>query len=140
MDRELMDKAFVQSDKSSDWWRQVGSVLVKDGKVIISGYNKHLPTDFSPYINGDPRNNFDAGIRIDLCTAIHAEAAMIATAAKNGIKLEGSSVYVTTFPCPTCARLLAEAGIKKVLYSKGYSLLDAEDILKDAGAEIVLIQ
>ncbi len=139
-DRELMGKAFAESDKSSDWWRQIGAVVVKDSKVIISGYNKHFPTNFSPYINGDPRNNFDAGIRIDLCTSIHAEASTIAIAAKNGIKLEGCDVYVTTFPCPTCARLLAESGIRKIFYSKGYSLLDAEDILKKAGTEIILVQ
>lgn len=140
IDRELIKNAFVQSERSSDWWRQVGALIVKNNKIIISGYNKHFPTDFSPYINGDPRNNFDAGIRIDLCTAIHAEASIIATAAKNGIKLEGTHIYVTTFPCPTCARLIAEAGIKKVFYSKGYSLLDAEDILKDVGAEIILVK
>lgn len=140
LDRELIAKAFQESEKSGDWWRQIGALVVKDGKIIISGYNKHFPSDFSPYINGDPRNNFDAGIRIDLCTSIHAEASTIATAAKNGIKLAGCDIYVTTFPCPTCARLLAESGIRKVYYSKGYSLLDAEDILKGAGAEIILVQ
>ncbi len=140
IDKEFIKNAFAQSDRSSDWWRQVGALIVKDNKIIISGYNKHFPSDFSPYINGDPRNNFDAGIRIDLCTAIHAEASIIANAAKNGIKLEDSYIFVTTFPCPTCARLIAEAGIKKVFYSKGYSLLDAEDILKDAGAEIILVK
>ena len=140
MDVEIMSKAFIESEKSSDWWRQVGAVIVKDGKIIISGYNKHLPTNFSPYINGDPRNNFDAGIRIDLCTSIHAEAASIAVAAKKGISLDGCSIYITTFPCPTCARLLSESGIKKVFYSKGYSLLDAEDIFKQYGAELILVK
>jgi len=140
LDRNLIGKAFSESEKSSDWWRQIGAVIVKEGKVIITGYNKHLPTDFSPYINGDPRNNFDAGIRFDLCTSIHAEAAAIAVAARDGISLKGCFIYQTTFPCPTCARLLAEAGIKKVFYSKGYSLLDAETILKDYGVEIVLVK
>jgi len=140
IDKEFMGEAYIESEKSSDWWRQVGAVIIKDNEILITGYNKHLPTDFSPYINGDPRNNFDAGIRIDLCTAIHAEAAMIAIAAKQGIRLEGCSAYVTVFPCPTCARLLAEAGIKKIFYSKGYSLLDAEDILKDYGVEIIMVK
>jgi dCMP deaminase len=139
-DKEFIGEAFKESEKSSDWWRQIGAVVVKEGKIIITGYNKHLPSNFSPYINGDPRNNFDAGIRIDLCTSIHAEAATIAAAAKNGINLNGCSIYVTTFPCPTCARLLAESGISKVFYSKGYSLLDAEDILKGYGAEIILVK
>jgi len=140
IDNEFMNEALKQAERSSDWWRQIGAVIVKGEQVIISGYNKHLPTNFSPYLNGDPRNNFDAGVRIDLCTSIHAEAGVIAQAAKQGISLEGAMVYVTTFPCPTCARLVAEAGIKKVFYSKGYSLLDAESILKGYGVEIVLVK
>lgn len=140
LDKYFIGKSFDESNKSSDWWRQVGAVIVKDNKIIISGYNKHLPTDFSPYINGDPRNNFDAGIRYDLCTSIHAEASTIAVAAKEGISLKGCYIYQTTFPCPTCARLLAESGISKIFYSKGYSLLDAEDILKGYGVEIILVK
>ena len=60
--------------------------------------------------------------------------------AKRGIALEGASIYVTTFPCPVCAKSVALSGIKKVYYSKGYSLLDAEDILRAYGVEIVLVK
>ncbi|HLN18769.1 MAG TPA: deaminase, partial [Patescibacteria group bacterium] len=61
-------------------------------------------------------------------------------AAKDGISLNNTNLYVTTFPCPTCAKLIAEAGIKKVYYESGYSLSDAEDILKNAGIEIILVK
>ncbi len=139
-DNEMIGIATNSATKSSDWWRQVGAALVQGGKLILSGYNRHMPTDMTMDVYGDPRSSFDAGIRIDLSTAIHGEASVIARAAKEGIKLDGSSIYVTTFPCPACAKLICDAGIKKVFYSKGYSLLDAENILKSANIEIVLVQ
>lgn len=139
-DKEMIKLAFESADKSSDWWRQVGAVAVKNGKVLFVGYNRHLPSPNSPYENGDPRNNFDAGESLDLSTAMHAEAGIIAEAAKKGESLNGSSMYVTTFPCPVCAKSIVEAGIKKVFYSKGYSLVDAEKLFKQYGIEIVLVQ
>ncbi len=140
VDRELIGQAHTLSEKSSDWWRQIGTLLVKDGKVITTGFNCHLPSDFTMDSFGDPRSNFDAGIRFDLSTAIHSEARAIAEAARKGISIDGASLYVTTFPCPTCAKLAAVAGIKKVYYSTGYSLLDAENILKAFGIEIILVK
>ena len=65
---------------------------------------------------------------------------MIAQAAHDGVSLKDSIIYVTTFPCPNCARLIAKAGIKKVYYSKGYSLLDAEKILDHFDIDIFLVQ
>lgn len=137
--QSIMGAAITESLKSSDWWRQVGTVIAKDGTVIARSHNKHLPTDYHLDVEGDPRTNFDAGVRIDLTTAIHSEALAIAQSANAGISLNGADAYVTTFPCPNCARLLAESGIKTVYYHKGYSLLDAEDILKAYGIEIILV-
>jgi dCMP deaminase len=139
-DREMLANAFKESEKSSDWWRQIGAVVVKDGKVIIASHNRHMPTDYHLSIFGDPRSNFDAGERLDIYTSIHGEADIIAKAAKQGVSLSGATLYVTTFPCSNCARLLGEAGIKKVIYSKGYSRLDAEDILNSYGVEILLVE
>lgn len=140
LDKEAMKVALDDAAKSSDWWRQVGAAVVKEGKVILSSHNRHMPTDMSMDAYGDPRANFDAGVRIDLSTAIHGEASLIAKAAKEGIALAGTSIYVTTFPCPACAKLIVDAGIQKVYYAKGYSLLDAENILKSADIEIVLVK
>lgn len=137
--RSMIGLATIEATKSSDWWRQVGTAIVKEGKVIALSHNKHLPTDYHLDIDGDPRTNFDAGVRIDLSTAIHSEALAVAQSAKRGTSLNGAEAFVTTFPCPNCARLLAEAGIKTVYYHKGYSLLDAEEILKTYGVEIVLV-
>lgn len=139
-DREMVKLAFEAADKSADWWRQVGAVAVKGDKVLFVGYNHHLPSQHSPYENGDPRNNFDAGQSLDLATAMHAEAGIIAEAAKKGVSLDGAAMYVTTFPCPVCAKSIVEAGIKKVYYSKGYSLVDAEKLFKQYEIEIVLVK
>lgn len=138
-DRDVMKFLIETAQKSSDWWRQVGAFVLKDKIIIFEGYNQHLPHSNNPNILGDPRSNFNAGERIDLCTAIHAEAQVIAKAAKKGKPLDGCDLYVSTFPCPTCARLIGTAGIKRLFYFKGYSLLDAEDILKAFGVEIILV-
>lgn len=139
-DVELMQRAVAQAKNSQDWWRQIGAVLVKNGKVIFENWNRHLPTDFHLGQNGDPRSNFDRGQRPDIYTSVHAEAGIIAKAAKDGVALVGTSIYTTTFPCPNCARLIGEAGIKNVYYQTGYSLLDAENILQGYGVEIILVQ
>lgn len=139
-DIKLMELASDEAQKSEDWWRQVGTVIVKDGQVIARSHNRHLPSDYTLSTYGDPRSNVDAGQRLDISTAIHSEVGLIAQAAKQGLSLDGASAYVSTFPCPNCARLLAEAGIKKVYYQKGYSLLDAEEILKAYNVEIILVQ
>lgn len=139
-ERELMSRAHEVAPKSADWWRQVGAVVCKEGEIILEACNKNMPSDYSLDANGDPRSNFDAGERFDLVNTIHAEAHAIALAAKEGIAIDGASIYVTTFPCPACARLIARSGIKKVYYSKGYSVLDAEKILNDFGIEIILVK
>lgn len=138
--QKIIKNAFKEAEKSDDWWRQIGAVLVKKGKIVLETHNHHLPTDFHLSTNGDPRSNFDAGQNQDIYTSIHAEAELIAKAAKEGLNLDGSELYSTTFPCPNCARLIGTAGIKRVYYSKGYSLLDAEKILEHFGVEIIMVQ
>ena len=125
---------------SPDWWRQIAAAIVKDGHIIASAYNAHYPSQHALTINGDPRSNLDAGQGPGVYTSIHAEASALAKAARKGIAVDGADIFVTTFPCPTCARSLVEAGLKRVFYKKGYSLLDAEEILKGSGIEIILVQ
>ncbi len=141
LDQELLAIAELEAAKSPDWWRQVGVVVARDGKPLISTHNRPSKSDLlNVNIFGDPRSNFDAGENIELTTAVHGEAAAIAEAAKKGIALEGTSLYVTTFPCPVCAKSVAAAGIKRVYYSKGYSLVDAEDILRAANVELIIVE
>jgi dCMP deaminase len=138
-DQHMMAAGATEAQKSSDWWRQVGAVIVKNNQVILQTHNQHVPNEQMPYVNGDPRGNFHKGEHIDLSTALHAEAGLIAQAARQGISLAGSSLYVTTFPCPNCAKLIAYSGIKKMFFREGYAMLDGEKILKNNGVEIVQI-
>ncbi len=140
-DKEMIEIAEKESQKSSDWWRHVGSVLIKNKKPILIGFNKHFPTEHSQYIDGDPRANFDAGDSriVDVVVSQHGEASIISEAANRGIATKGTSLYITTFPCPTCAMLIAQAGIEKVYYRDGYSLLDAQRILKESGVALIRV-
>ncbi len=136
---QWMQDATHEGLRSSDWWRQVGAVLVKDGLCLASVHNTHLPTEQQPYIDGDARAHFHKGDHLELTTAIHAEAKLIAEAAKSGTSLEGCDLYVTDFPCPPCAKLIAFAGIKTVYYHKGYAVLDGESILQSRGVKIIQV-
>jgi len=133
-----VDSAQKESQRSSDWWRQVGAVLFDPkGSLVISAHNRHLPTDYTPYIDGDARGSFKKSVNIGLGSAIHAESAVIAEAAKIGVRTAGLSILTTTFPCPVCARLIAQSGISQVLYLSGYSMLDGFEVLEHAGVKIV---
>jgi dCMP deaminase len=138
--KKMMRVAEGEAEKSSDWWRHVGSVIVKDGKAILIGHNHHVPSEHIPYADGDPRNAFHKGECLELSTAIHAEASLIAEAARQGLSLEGAEIYVTAFPCPPCAKLIAYSGIKKIYYKEGYGVLDGEGIMKTKGIEIFFVQ
>jgi dCMP deaminase len=134
--RGLIARAQQLAGRSSDWWRQVGAIAVRGPDLLGYAWNRHHPTEHSPYIDGDPRDSFSRGVRADLSTAIHAEAAIVAGAARDGVSLRGADLYVTTFPCPACARLIAEAGLRRCFFAGPYSLLDGEDVLRAAGVEL----
>lgn len=140
LDQKLIQQSQQVSQLSADWWRQVGALIAQDDQVLLTGYNHHVPHPQQPYVNGDPRGLFHKGEYIELSTAVHAEAGLIAKAAQQGLSLEGASMYVTTFPCPNCAKLIAYSGIKKLYFSEGYSLLDGEQILKRQGVEIYQVK
>ncbi len=139
-DQKIMKQAFKQAQHSSDWWRHIGAVIVKNGEIVILGCNTHLPTEHTPYFFNDVRSLFSRGQYFELVSSIHAEAATIAQAAKKGISLAGADMYVSTFPCPVCAKQVAQAGIKRLFYSGSYSMLDGEEILRAAGVELIQVE
>lgn len=136
----FMKQAIDEGSLSSDWWRQVGAIAVRDGQVQAQAHNTHIPSEQQPYVEGDPRAHFHKGDHIELTTAIHAEAKLIAEAAMNGISLQDTELFVTDFPCPNCAKLIAHAGIKKVYFAKGYGMLDGERVLKSRNIEIIKVE
>ena len=137
--RELLGRAQALAGRSSDWWRQVGAVAARAGQVLGCAWNHHQPTEYAPYLNGDPRDAFERGVRADLSTAIHAEASLIAGAARDGISLAGADLYTTTFPCPACARLIAEAGFVRCFFAGQYSVLDGERTLRARGISLIWV-
>lgn len=138
-DRKMMKLARNAAGRTSDWWRQVGAVAVKDGTVLLTASNQHVPSPHSPWAEGDPRNNFTQGDRFELSTVHHAEAAVVAKAARRGVSLGGAELYVTDFPCPPCAKLIAHSGIKRLYFERGYAVLDGQRILKQNGVKIIRV-
>jgi len=129
-DTDKMKEAYKEAEKSSDWWRQVGAVLVKNGKIIARSYNQGVPNDNTPYQLGSIRDLFKAGEKQDFSPTIHAEQKLISEAAKNGIQLQGTTLYLTHFPCSVCAKLIAYSGIENLYFSEGASNLDGKKILE----------
>jgi dCMP deaminase len=139
LDRELALTATEAAGHSSDWWRQVGALAVRDGKVLDVAHNEHRPSEYSPYLHGDPRNDFSRGVHPELSTAIHAEAMLVGRAARRGTSLDGADLYVSTFPCPGCARLIAEAGFRRCFFAGPYAVLDGEEVLRAAGVALIYV-
>jgi dCMP deaminase len=139
-DLAFMAIARTGANESSDWWRQVGAILVKNGEILFQSHNRHFPSDHTPYINGDPRDVIEAGKDSHIATAVHAEQGIIAEAAANGISTKGADIYVSVFPCPMCARLIALSGIKRCFFSFGHASLDGEEIMKSAGVELIWVK
>lgn len=138
-EKEIMGKVIVEAEKSADWWRQVGAALVQDGKLITIAHNEHMPEKELPNIIGDTRALFKKGINVNYVTSAHAEVGVIGEAARKGVSTEGASLFVTDFPCPYCARLIAKSGIKKIYFMEGYAVLGGDVFFKDMGIEMVKV-
>jgi dCMP deaminase len=139
-DREMIAMAKAEGEKSRDWWRRIGALAVKDGKTLFRAHNMYVPSEQIAYDEGDPRSNFKAGVHFESSLALHAEAGIVAQAAKEGISLKGADIYTDTFPCPPCAKQLAYSGIRRVYYRNGYAVLDGERILKSQGVQIIFVR
>lgn len=137
MDIALLDEAERFSDKSPDWWRRVGAMIVSaDGQIRVLTCNTHMPNEYETYILGDPAVNRDAGQAGKSCV-LHAELFGIALCAKEGFALDGGKIYVSTFPCEGCARAIAASGIRTVIFREGYSSLNALEVLRAHEVKIV---
>lgn len=137
--QKMMKLASSEGLRSSNIWRRVGAVVVKDKKILLKGSNRHMPTDYSIWLDGDPRSLLQQGVGLEITTDMHAEALLIAQAAKKGLSLTNAEIYVSTFPCPNCAKLIAEAGFKACYYSGNYAVLDGETVLKSRNVQLIHI-
>ena len=138
MDRVYMDMAYEQAEKSSCFRAKVGAVLVKDGMVVAQGYNNMTGgiNDCAEVGCIREKLNIPSGTRREVCRAICAEQLAISEAARNGVKLDGSVAYITTFPCHICAKLLVSSGVSEIVYDKDYPDELSKTFLAEAGTKI----
>ena len=142
-DEYFMDLAVLTAKRSTCLRRQVGAVIVKNKHIIATGYN------------GAPRGvphcdekggclrqqlNVPSGERHELCRALHAEQNAIIQAATLGQSIEGGTIYVTNQPCVICAKMIINAGIRRIVVKEGYPDELAVEILREAGLSIVMLE
>ena len=137
-DKEYMEKAYEQAEKSVCLRAKVGAVFVKDGKIIAQGYNNMTGgiNDCSEVGCIREKLNIPSGHRREVCRAICAEQLAISEAARNGISLDGSVAYITTYPCHICAKLLVSSGVSEIVYDKDYPDELSQNFLMEAGTNI----
>ena len=144
MARPSWDEYFMQivdlvKTRSTCLRRQVGALIVKDKRILASGYNG-APAGVSHCAEvGCLRQqlNVPSGERHELCRAIHAEQNAIVQAAYSGTSVNGSTMYVSLQPCSLCAKLMINAGIKKLVFRGNYPDELALSMLNEAGVELV---
>ena len=118
--------------------RKVGAVLVKDKRILSTGYNG-APRGISHCIDiGCLRDELSvpSGERHELCRALHAEQNAIAQAALHGVKIEGAALYCTHQPCALCAKMIINAGIVEVYFDEGYPDELAAGFFAEAGIKL----
>lgn len=122
--------------------RAVGAIIVKDRRILTTGYNG-APTGIRHCLEvGCLREQMGiaSGERHELCRGIHAEQNAIIQAAYHGASIKGASLYCTTQPCSICAKMIINAGIRKIYYRSGYADEMAVEMLHEAGVELSRIE
>lgn len=135
IDKEYMQKAYEQANMSACIRLKVGAIFVKDDRIIAQGYNNVTGGVKDCSTLGCLRDelNIPHGEKREVCRAICAEQLAISEAARNGVSLDGSTCYVTSFPCFICSKLLASAGVKNIVYDKEHDDNFSKVFLKEAG-------
>ncbi len=132
------DIADLISRRSTCRRRSVGAVLVREKRVLATGYNG-APTGLRHCLDlGCMRQNMKipSGERHELCRGLHAEQNAIIQAALHGVSVNGSSLYCTNHPCVICAKMIINAGIAEVIYRDGYMDEMAKEMLSEAGIKV----
>lgn len=140
-DQYFMAIADMVRTRSTCLRRQVGAIVVKDKRILSTGYNgapkgmKHCSEI------GCLREAADvpSGERHELCRGIHAEQNAIVQAAAFGVSIQGSTLYCTHFPCVLCTKMLINAGIRKLVAARAYPDPLSREMLDEAGIEINLM-
>ena len=141
-DKRFMEMAEVVASWSSCFQenRHVGAVIVKEKRILTTGYNG-APSGIESCAEKGAclrrKLNIPSGTKHELCYAVHAEQNAIAQAAKLGISVEGATLYCTHQPCVICAKIIINSGIKKVIYKYGYPDDFSLELYKEARVEVL---
>lgn len=133
-----MDITCLVSMRSTCLRRQVGAIVVRDKRILATGYNG-APTGLPHCLEvGCLRQELgiSSGERHELCRGLHAEQNIIVQAAYHGICIEGSTLYCTNLPCSICSKMLINAGIREVIYKGDYADSMAQEMLEAAGTTL----
>jgi dCMP deaminase len=140
--RPLWDDYFIDithfvATRSTCLRRHVGAILVREKRILSTGYNG-APAGIEHCLEvGCLREQLGvpSGERHELCRALHAEQNAIIQAALHGVSIKGSTLYCTNHPCVICSKMLINAGITKIVYQEGYPDDLAREMLLSAGVE-----
>lgn len=138
-DEYFLAIAELVSRRSTCLRRSVGAVLVKDKRILTTGYNG-APTGLRHCLDlGCLREhcNVPSGERHELCRGLHAEQNAIIQAAMHGVGVQGATLYCTNHPCIICAKMIINAGAVRVIFRDGYGDKLSEDMLQEAGIRVV---
>lgn len=140
-DHYFMEMAEVAAKRSTCLRRQVGAVLVKDRRLLTSGYNGAPSRMAHCRETGCLRQqlNIPSGQQHEMCRGLHAEQNAIIQAALHGISINDSVLYVTHQPCVICTKMMINAGIKRVIMKDAYPDELSEKMLREAGIVLQLI-
>jgi dCMP deaminase len=141
-DEYFLDVARLVAKRATCLRRSVGAVLVKDKRILATGYNG-APSGLKHCVDvGCMRQKLKipSGERHELCRALHAEQNALIQASLYGISVKGSILYATCQPCVICAKMLINAGIKEIVIAGAYPDKLAADFLKEAGIKIKKIK
>lgn len=119
--------------------RGVGAIVVKDKRILSTGYNG-APSGIRHCLEvGCMREqlNVPSGERHELCRGIHAEQNAIIQAAYHGVSVKGATLYCTNQPCSICAKMIINAGIRKICYQAGYADPLSRELLQEAGVQVI---
>lgn len=137
-DSYFMAIADLVSTRSTCLRRAVGAVLVRDKRILATGYNG-APSGLRHCLElGCLREekNVPSGERHELCRGLHAEQNAIIQAALHGVSTNGATIYCTNHPCTICAKMIVNAGINSVVIMESYADRLAEEILREARVEV----
>lgn len=139
-DEYFLSIARLVSTRSTCLRRQVGAIVVKEKQILATGYNGAPSGLVHCEITGCLRDKLKvpSGERHELCRALHAEQNAFLQAARHGISLNGATLYITNQPCSICAKMIINAGIKKVVVEGEYPDKMALDFLKEGGITLTV--